>query len=354
MGPGGAGGGSPETHAAVYRADPGGAIHRLIYTPLGNPTSLGGNLAPGSAPWGYLRADGVAAVLYIDVNRHVHEITPVSSPFNTVFTDLDYNASPLSAPLAAAAPVNGPVPDVIGYVRSDGRSAVVYRDTNNHVIEILRNSGGPGWSVSDLTMTSGAQVTATKGSAFPYVRSDGYNTIVYIASDNHIHELANLGSWYGDGDLSAATGDTLPPATDPWGYVRSDNYNCVVYVSSDGRMHELALYPGGYWGAGYLPAVSPQVGRSMRPSGYVRNDGVNAVVYVGLDGESNVHELVLLSSGWSDSVLATPSVVPASQLFGHRATGNRNSILFRGTNEGDVHAYELSMPAGGAWSLQEF
>ncbi len=91
----------------------------------------------------------------------------------------------------------------------------------------------------------------------------------------------------------------------------------------------------------------PRVGRQAATR-------LRRLVYVGLDGEANPRELALLPSGWSDSVPPTGAALPAGQLFGHRAPGNRNSILFRGTNEGDVHGYELSMPNGGAWGLQEF
>jgi hypothetical protein len=340
-------GGGSGTHAVIYRTAPNGTLERRGGTPLGAAMSMGGNLAPGSAPWAYRRGDGVEAIVYIDANRHVHEITSSGN--------FDYQPSPISAPLAAPAPANGPVPDVIGYVRSDGRSAVVYRGENNHVIEIISNPAiGPRWLVYDLTSQSGAQVIANKGSVFPYVRSDSYSTLIYIGSDNHIHELAHYGELaWGDGDLSAATGDTaVAPATDPWPYARSDGYNSIVYVGADGLMHELAYLPGTWWGSWLLPAVSPQAGPFMRPSGYIRGDGLNIVVYLGSD--ALIHQLALVNGAWSDSTIATGNVFPTSQLFGHRPPGRLGSVLFRGTNAGVVHGYELSLPSNGAWGLQEF
>ncbi len=347
---GGTSGSPVEYRAATYRTTPNGTSGNLAYrvgttTLSGDGIYLNTNLAPGSAPWGYKRADGQSVILYIDTNRHVHEIGPAGN--------IDYTASPIFSPLAVAAPANGPVPDVIGYVRSDGRSAVIYRGGNNRVIQILSSSGGGSpWTVSDLTSMSGATVTANKGSAFPYVRADGYNTIIYRGSDNRIHELANLGSWYGDADLSAQTSDTLPAFTDPWGYARSDGYNCIVYIANDARMHELSLLSGGYWQSGIIPTASPSGGLFMRPSAYVRADGINAVVYVGSD--ARVHEVALVSGGWSDSPISNPGIAVASQAFGHRAPGNRSSVLFRGTNQGVIHGYELLLPTGGTWSQQEF
>jgi hypothetical protein len=297
----------------------------------------------------------VAAVLYVDVNRHVHEITP----FGTGFRNLDTNLPPQSAPLASPAPAGGPVPDVIGYVRADNRTAMIYVDSNQHVIELLRNPGGnPPWVAYDLSVFANVQVEGTKRSAFPYARSDGYNAIVYVASDNHIHELAAFGTSgpgsgaWGDADLTAITGAT-PPSTDPWAYKRSDGYNSVVYIGTDSQMHELWLFPGGGWGHSILPAVSPRGGLWMRPSGFVRVDGVNAVFYV--DDEGLVHELALLSGGWSDFVRSSDTDV-AGQVFAHRATANLSSVVYQANDiEAVFHGFELRLPAGGNnWTFQQF
>jgi hypothetical protein len=275
-----------ETHAVVYRHPTTSSVQRRTGTPLGAATNLGGNVLQDSAPWGYRRVDNVDCVLYIDVNRHVHEISRTGFSF----TDLDYSAPPINAPLAFGGQFNGPVPDAIGYVRAGNRAAVVYRSSNNHVIEILRVPfANPSWIVNDLTALSGTQFIVGKGSAFPYARSDGYNTIVYVANDNHVHELATFGTpssgtgAWSDADLSFAAGTFTEPTSDAWGYKRSDNCNAVVYAT-DGNLHQLALCPGGGWSYSLLPTASPALGGlHRRPSGYVRADGVTTVVYVGFD-----------------------------------------------------------------------
>ena len=335
------------THAVVYRSAPSATIGRRTGTPLGFETSVGGALAFNSAPWGYKRADGVEAVLYIEgPGQRVREITSAGN--------LDFCSSPVSAPRAAPAPGNGPVPDAIGYVRADGRSAVVYRSEIDHVIEILSSSGGgPPWTVSDLTSMSGAQVTVNKGSVFPFASSDGFNIAAYVASDSHLHMLSMNPSWpWHDDDLSLITGDTTAPATDPWGYVRSDSYNCIVWVGSDGQMHETYHWPFSGWGSGALPAASPLANLYQRPSAYARGDGINTVVYVGTD--AHLHELALLSSGWTDGVFDTGNIAMSYQVFGHRPPGARGSILFRGTNMSVLHGYELLLPNTTSWQLQEF
>jgi len=346
-------------HVADFRAAGTQDIRQASGTPFGTPVGVAGGALSGSSPWAYKRHDGASAVLYIDILQHVHEITAVAGN-----VDL-FNAFGLNAPNAAVAPVGGPAPDVIGYVRTDNRSAIVYRSTTNHVIELKSNFGSqPPWLVTDLTTASNAQVTATMGSAFPYVRSDGWNTIVYIGSDNHIHELATQGSGWSDGDLSNAAGSSAVPSTEPWGYRRSDSCNSVVFVGTDNILHELALCGGG-WGSHILPATTPVGGLFARPSGYLRADGLNAVAYVSSTSDPSranspsraLRELQLTAgTTWMDVALPMSCISPLGQPFAHPAPGNRSSILFQGRAAvgGFINRYELSQPNGGAWGLQAF
>ena len=339
-------------HAVVFATPGSSTITELTGTPLGNSVDLGGNPMARSTPWGYRRHDGPAVIAYVDTNGHIHERGTLDFDFALSFG--------INAPIASGPPADPavPTPDVIGYVRSDNQSALVYRASNNHVIEVRSNfSGQPPWLATDLTSASGARVTATTGSAFPYVRSDGWNAIVYIASDNHIHELTSLGSGWQDADLSAAAGDTVVPITDPSGYRRSDGGNSVVYVGNDLEIHDLTAFPGrSSWSSSILPAVSPLGGIIRRPSGYARVDGLNAVVYVsGSTTNQSVHELVLGSNGWTDAALPAPSASSIVQPFGHQASGGRSSVLFQATDaQGAVSRYELSLPLGGSWGLQAF
>jgi hypothetical protein len=333
------------THAAVYR-NGNATISQLTGTPLANPVNLGGVARSNSAPWGYRRHDGANAVVYIDPNSHLHEIILSGAHVSDTDFSNTFNVPP--------AATGDPVPDVIGYVRSDNRSALVYRNNANHVIEVLSNFGNDpaAWVWTDLTIAASAPVTITAGSAFPWVRSDGLHSIVYIANDNHIHDLfTDLSPNWFDGDLSAASGETIAPSSDPWGYRRADGFNAVVFVGTDNKLHELGYFPGGGWGTAILPAVNPSGGLYRRPSGYVRADGLNAVVYV--SGSTSLHEVELREGSWVDATLAFNCQSPISQPFGGLAAANRSSVLFR-AGPTSTNRYELSSFSLGPWSLQRF
>jgi hypothetical protein len=337
-------------HTVVYKPLGGASITELTGTPLANPINLGGNLMPHSSPWGYTRHDGPNIVLYIDKNGHLHERGSQDVDFALSFG--------INAPLAASAPADGsgPAPDVIGYVRSDNQSAIVYRSNNDHIIEVKSNfASSPPWVFRDVTIASGASVSAPKGSAFPYQRSDGGNSIVYIGSDNHVHELTSFTSTWTDRDLSTVQGTWLP-STDPWGYRRSDGNNAVVFVGLDGALHQISFFLNGPPTHQILPGTSPLGSLFNRPSGYVRGDGTNAVVYVSGNLIDKTLRELRLTGNWSDSSLPTPPGAPkAGQPFGRSAPGLTSSILYSGKDtSGVLRHYELRLSPSGVWGIQSF
>jgi hypothetical protein len=340
---------------AVARGFQDANIVVLSGTPINHAEYLGANVAPYMTPAGYRRHDGLSAYMYLDPDGHLHEhVGSQDTDFATTFG--------INAPI-------GDVPtcfdcasqDITGYVRSDNQSAVVYVSRDHHAIEVRSNfSGWPPWVATDLTIAAHARVNVGLASnVVPYVRSDGWNSLVYVGNDSHVHELATLGNGWGDWDLSAATGDvTIPIMSNIWGYQRSDGWNSVLYVGYHGqgdlRVHELAYYPGGSWGTWILPSVSALGGSDNRATGYVRADGVNAVVYNSWTPAGyQAHELELVGGAWVDVALPSPCALMITRESAVATPGNRSSILFQSIDwYGIIHMGELSQPVGGAWSLQ--
>ncbi len=354
-------------NARLYISPVGGVVRELTDTSV---TDIG--RAQGeNGPWGYVRSDHVNAVMYVSMDQHLHEIAKNGA--GNTWVDTDFALQPVAAPLASRGRLVGGFsgelpPDAIGYVRTDGKNAIIYRGMDNHIYEVASNFGSsPPWVVSDLTgFTSAPAVGA--GSAMPYIRSDSTptNAIVYAASDGHIHEIAShfgqphTAAWI-DSDLFAASGATVSPSTDPWAYKRSDGQNAVIYVGSDGQLYELSLNPGRLcftgkpWCVGIITAAQNPSGTfATRPSGYVRWDNLNAVVY--LDVFGGIHELTLRSGGWVDGLLPfskNGNVTAAiQQPFGHRAPASVDSVLFQGSGDMGTNPCEFSLASStGSWSL---
>jgi hypothetical protein len=353
------------THTVIHRDF--GQDPTITYCTQTNPfqcLNINGNVQTGSSPWGYVRNDTsfnghTSTVLYLDPSGSIHELVGGT---DSNFTSL-FGLRP-----AAPAPANGPVPDVIGYVRADGKNGVVYRNVDNHVIEIISNfgvQGQPAWVPVDHTATL-QKLPVGQGGVFPYVRSDGKNALVYVATDNHIHEIVSNGPLaYGDSDLydPSVSTETVAPSSDIWGYKRVEaNKNAVVFVGTNGTLQELSLTVGTLcntgkpWCADAISAAqSPATGLSNRPSGYVRADNLNAVVYANTSGK--IHELSL-NGQWSDGEIpGQTNITIVGRPFGFADnspnTGFHTSfVLYQGLEQGtDRKGIELRLPKGGTWSL---
>jgi hypothetical protein len=185
------------------------------------------------------------------------------------------------------------------YVRSDGVNSVVYEGDDQHIWELYL-SGAQGWKIGDLTGQTGAPL-ADKGTSSDdagrpaaYVRSDGFNAVVYRGKDKHIYEISlPLGGAWKYGDLTAQAGAPLAK----WGpvaYRRFDKVNSVLYVGTNNHIYELYLpYGAQVWKYGDLTAQTgaPPTGSQSLPAAYVRSDYTNSVVYVGAD--NHVYEIYL-------------------------------------------------------------
>ena len=194
------------------------------------------------------------------------------------------------------------------------------------------------------------------GNAFPYVRSNGTSAIVYRATDNHIHELSNVGptGWF-DNDLHVITHETVLAASDPWAFLRADNTESVQFVGSDSKLHQFVVVASQRTPV-ILPAVQPV--SVVRPSGYVQSNGSNAVVYITRGSLQPLHQVTQFGmNAWSDEgiQLSTFSncVSPLSEPFGHVAPGGKSSILFLGRTPTSANRYEVSRSTG-SWTLTTF
>jgi hypothetical protein len=175
-----------------------------------------------------------------------------------------------------------PVGDPAAYVRADGINAVVYRNSNNHIIELSLVGSTPesgavvnGWWMRDLTVELAAPPANSDPTAF--VRSDGYSSIVYQAG-GQIYEMYMGGDhvWSWGSPSGLASGEPPAHATaKPSGFVHHDGTNAIVYRADNGKVVELYLTDA--WRPRDL-TFNSGVTALGDPQGYVRADGLYSSV----------------------------------------------------------------------------
>jgi len=85
--------------------------------------------------------------------------------------------------------------DPVAYTRTDGKEAVVFRNANNHIMQVA--NGNDGWSTQNLTTLTGTN--AATSDPYVYHRADGYNSILFEngASVNEIYWKRGTSGWAG-------------------------------------------------------------------------------------------------------------------------------------------------------------
>jgi hypothetical protein len=283
------------TSAVVYRS--GGSIIQFFAAAGQNwnwanlRTLAGGATVPlaESDPAGMLRggggtgnSNGIQSVVYRSTSDDIIELNTCGNA---------WNARNLTTLTGAPKALNAPKP----YTRNGGIPTVVYRSDAKDIIELIYYNGG--WTDGNLSAITGAPDAADE--PMGYARREwNIDAVVYRATNNHIIELSLVrGSNWSDGDLTAISG--APNAEGrPWAYVRHDGVNAVVFRGSNDHIWELTL--GNSWAASDLfPVSGATVNAASSPRAFKRSATSSAVVYRGTD--NRIYELRLTSSGWSVS-----------------------------------------------------
>jgi hypothetical protein len=160
----------------------------------------------------------------------------------------------------------------------------VYRAFDNHIYELSMSSGASWNPVQDLSKISGAP--NGQGNPHPYVRSDGISSVVFRDSVNvtpAVWEIALLTGGWAAINLTANSDFPGLGATggDPTPYVRGDGTNAIVCRMSNDHILELALVPSSSppWLSDDLSMIADASAAASDPMGYVHVDGTSAVVF---------------------------------------------------------------------------
>lgn len=320
------------TSCEAYSYNPSGSMCGLYSNVTSSSTLSGwrGALKHGARSGnsndvvGYVRSDGLSAVVHTATNGRIHELL-----LDGAWSPGDIHST---APAVASK--------LTAYRRSDGINAVVYRSTSNRIIEIALTNGT--WKWFDLTTVTSAETAA--GSPVAYVRTDGVSAIVYRgAASGHIIEL-RLGSrgWLAS-DLTAASGASLVASSDPSATVRSDGQNSIVFRSGS-HIWELYQANGQNWVWGVpsqLAAGAPPA--ASRPFGYAHRNGTNAIVYRSTTNQ--VIELYLVGGQWHWGQIGSGATGDPTAYV---RTDGVEVALFRNSAG---HIIELTNTPWQAWNL---
>jgi hypothetical protein len=257
---------------------------------------------------GFVRADGVNAVMHRALNGNLHEMRLVGG--NWQVTDINPSAT-VSSRLSS-------------YRRVENVDAIIFRSSTNRVIQLLRTSTG--WNdEADLTTLTGAELAA--GNPTAYVRADGINAVVYRgATTGHIIELRRGSRGFIATDLTAAAGSSLVASSDPIANVRSDGFNSIVFRTSGGNLAELFKTTGGGWSIGNPAANAGAPAPADRPFAYTKRDGTNTIVY--RQATNQIVELTLVGSQWQFQNIASNASSTAQPVGYVRADG-ASPMLYR-------------------------
>lgn len=130
-------------------------------------------------PTAYVRSDRISTVNYLGVDKHLHELR----------LEGGWKWADLTALSGAPEPDSTP----FGYVRSDGINAIVYHVVHPDGARVYELRLDNGWHYDELTSASNAVLGGDPPTG--YVRADGISAVVYGGIDQHIHEISLQTTW---------------------------------------------------------------------------------------------------------------------------------------------------------------
>jgi hypothetical protein len=226
--------------------------------------------------------------------------------------------------------------------------AAYYVSSNQHVYELYW--GGQFWMRGDITAVTGNTLTASSSRVSSWINSAGGHAVYYVGTSQHVYELYWDGNQWTKADLTAATGNTLALSTSPLtSFNTAGGGHAVYYLGSNQHVYEL-YWNGSSWSNGDVTAAT---GNTLASStggltSWLNSAGAHATYFVGAN--QHIYELYWNGSTWTkaDLTAATGNTLASTgtQLTGFNTTGGGHAIYYLGTNQ---HVYELYWN-GSSWS----
>ncbi len=214
---------------------------------------------------------GAHATYYVGSNQHVYELF-----WNGItWTNGDITAA-TNAPLASGTS------GLTSFVFSSGAHAIYYIGSNQHVYEFFWN--GTTWTNGDITAVTGNTLAAAGSGLTSFLDPSGAHAVYYIGANQHVYELFWNGATWTNGDVTAATGNTLAAVNSSISCFNSTPAHVVYYLGANQHVYEL-FWNGTTWTNGDVTAVTGNVSASVSSgvASFLAQGGAHGVYFVGTD-----------------------------------------------------------------------
>ena len=316
-------------------------IDRDLTAETGSPAAAAGSALTSWANVGYQH------VIFVSADQHVREM---------YYSDAGGGWGGGDVTVSAGAPPTAAGSALTSWA-DPGYQHIVFASADQHVHELYYPLAGGGWSNADLTLATQAPLAAA-GSALTSWADPGYQHVIYMSADQHVHELFYplAGGVWANADLTLATQAPLAAAGSALTSWADPGYQHVIYMSADQHVHEL-FYPlaGGAWAVNDLTIITgaPPAAAGSALTSWA-DPGYQHVIYMSAD--QHVHELFhpLAGGAWAVNDLTTITGAPpaaAGSALTSWADPEYQHILFISA---DHHVRELYRPlSGGRWAVTD-
>ena len=285
---------SAELHVHELWLDGSGWHHSDLTAKAGAPRPV---LVP---PCAYVcDFDGTQHVDYIGEDGHVHELW---------WDDDGWHHHDLTA--ASGAPPAALDLGPAGYMSNTWRTQHVDYIGADGLLHEIRWANG-NWTPNDPDC---GPLDAAAAAPVGYIGGDGVQRVVFLASDNHLHELSFDGVAWDDQDASALTGTLAGFAAKlaAWRADLTGTRHVIAIPESGGRIDDLRHDAAG-WHYQDLATVSSSIGpdAGTRPAGFALASGMHWVFYTSINFR-------IIALTWpSPCVLSAPWSVVTSLEMAH-------------------------------------
>ena len=259
-----------------------------------------------------------------------------------------------------------------GFAADDGSPRVYYldldpNDNGNHVIELALGDGG--WSISDVTVLSGAAVTGGKSRLAGFLFDDGTvngdSRVFFVDGAQHIWQLSGSNGKWDSLDVTNAileSGQTMAPplpGSSLAGLAEKGALYWVYYIDAS-QQHVWQLTYNGDWTATDLTAAAAASGEYCAPAAsqsffaaFSCVPGDPQVCFA--DQYGNIWQIVSLGDGWvpinMTQLAGAPRAYVANQILGLSVSQASYRVYFEYPYDNAGRVGELAFTGNGwQWS----